>query len=289
MQDWDVVSGVGLTALAVAAARAVDSSRMTPLVRDPYAASFVEAVPDAPIPLPVRGEDVPWDDKVWDRMSLFVGLRSRFFDEYLAEAWSAGVRQVVILAAGLDSRAYRLDWPEDSTLFEVDQRQVLEFKDEVLSGEAAQPRCDRRPVPADLRGDWAVALTERGFDAGVPTAWLIEGLFAYLTSDAARRLLETVRELSATDSTIAIGYVAEASDVRRDPAVRNVLDKFGFDYTELLPADMAGDPTEQLDGAGWAVGSVSGEDLAKRYSRDVGDQADSMFGANGRFLTGRLR
>lgn len=289
MEDWDVVSGVGLTALAVAAARAVDSSRMSPLVRDPYAASFVEAVPDPPIPMPVRAEDVPWDDKLWDRMSLFVGLRSRFFDEYLAEAWSEGVRQVVIPAAGLDSRAFRLDWPAESTLFEIDQPRVLKFKDEVLGGEAAEPRCDRRPVATDLRGDWASVLTEHGFDPERPTAWLIEGLLPYLTGQDARRLLDVVGELSAPGSTIAIEYVTDGNSIRRDPAVRGVLDQFGFDFEALLPDDMAGDPTAQLADAGWAVGSVSGGDLAKRYGRDVGDQVDAMFGANGRYLTGRLR
>lgn len=289
MRDWDVVSGVGLTALAVAAARAVDTSRTAPLVRDPYAASFVEAAGEAPIPLPVKGDDVPWDDKLWDRMSLFVGLRSRFFDEYLAEAWSAGVRQVVVLAAGLDSRAFRLDWPEDSTVFEIDQPKVLEFKDEVLTDEAARPRCDRRPVPADLRGDWAAALAEQGFDAERPTAWLAEGLFPYLPSTDARRLLEVVHELSATDSTIAVEYVVEAGEMVRDPAVRSMFDRFGFDFTALLPEDMAGDPTEQLTAAGWAVSSVSGADLATRYERGLGDRTGSMFGANGRYLTGRLR
>ncbi|GAB3000140.1 SAM-dependent methyltransferase [Amycolatopsis acidiphila] len=287
MRDWDIVSGVGITALAVAAARAVESSRAEPLVEDPYAAAFVRAA-QAPMPLPTRAGELPREDALWERMSLFLGLRSRFFDEYLAEASTAGVRQVVILAAGLDSRAFRLDWPDETTLFEVDQPRVLEFKDEVLAEQGAQPRCERRTVAVDLRDDWANALLDKGFDPEQPTAWLVEGLLPYLARDAATRLLDTVHSLSALESTVAIEYVHDPKAALEDPAVENMLKEFGFDFAALLPDDPHGDPAEQLAELGWAVGDVSGADLAERYGRQLTDNVTSMFGANGRYLTGRL-
>lgn len=287
MRDWDIVSGVGITALAVAAARAVESSRPEPLVEDPYAASFVEAA-DSPLPLPTRAGELPREDALWERMSLFVGLRSRFFDEYLMEAATAGVRQVVILAAGLDSRAFRLDWPAETTLYEVDQPRVLEFKDEVLAQRRAVPRCERRTVAVDLRDDWANSLRDEGFDPGRPTAWLVEGLLPYLARDAAARLLDTVHALSAPESTVAIEYVHDPKAALEDPAVQKMLQEFGFDFVALLPDDPHGDPVEQLSELGWTVGDVSGADLAERYGRQLEDTVTSMFGANGRYLTGRF-
>ncbi|GHF75200.1 methyltransferase (TIGR00027 family) [Amycolatopsis bartoniae] len=284
MQDWDIVSGIGITALAVAAARAVESSRDEPLVSDPYAVAFVEAA-DSPIPLPRRAGDLPRDDDLWERMSLFVGLRSRFFDEYLLEAMTAGVRQVVVLAAGLDARAFRLDLPPETTLYEVDQPRVLEFKDSVLD---AQPRCERRTVAVDLRNDWAGALGDAGFDPEQPTAWLVEGLLPYLSRDASAQLLDTLHTLSAPGSTVAIEYVHDPKAALEDPAVRNLLREFGFDYAALLPEDPHGDPGEQLSAAGWTVSAVSGADLAERYGRTPLDDGASMFGANDRYLTGRF-
>jgi methyltransferase (TIGR00027 family) len=287
MRDWDIVSGVGVTALAVAAARAVESSRDEPLVDDPYAAAFVEAA-QAPMPLPTRVGELPREDTLWERMSLFLGLRSRFFDEYFAEAWTAGVRQVVVLAAGLDCRAFRLDWPSGTTLYEVDQPRVLEFKDQVLAGQGAHPRCVRRTIAADLRDDWAKALLDKGFDPEQPTAWLVEGLFPYVPRDGAARLLETVHSLSAPESTVAIEYVHDSNAALEDPAVGTMLREFGFDFAALLPADPHGEPGEQLSALGWTVGDVSGADLAERYGRELHDEVTSMFGANGRYLTGRL-
>lgn len=287
MRDWDITSGVGITALAVAAARAVESSHPEPLVDDPYAAAFVEAA-DSPIPLPTRAGELPREDRLWERMSLFLGLRSRFFDEYLTEAATAGVRQVVILAAGLDSRAFRLDWPPETILYEVDQPRVLEFKDEVLTRQRAVPRCERRPVAADLRDDWANALRDSRFEPEQPTAWLVEGLLPYLDREAATRLLDTIHALSAPESTVAIEYVHDPKAALEDPAVQNMMREFGFDFTALLPADPHGDPVEQLSELGWAVGDVSGADLAERYGRELRDTVTSMFGANGRYLTGRF-
>lgn len=282
--DWDIVTDVGITALAVAAARAIDSHRPQPLVSDPYAELFVAAArPEPAMPVRPAGAIEPWQD-----MADYLGVRSRFFDEYFAEAWTAGVRQVVVLAAGLDCRAFRLDWPSGTTLYEVDQPRVLEFKDQVLAGQGAHPRCVRRTIAADLRDDWAKALLDKGFDPEQPTAWLVEGLFPYVPRDGAARLLETVHSLSAPESTVAIEYVHDSNAALEDPAVGTMLREFGFDFAALLPADPHGEPGEQLSALGWTVGDVSGADLAERYGRELHDEVTSMFGANGRYLTGRL-
>ncbi|KAA9154051.1 SAM-dependent methyltransferase [Amycolatopsis acidicola] len=283
-RDWDIVSSVGLTALAVTAARAVETSREDGLVEDPYAAAFVRAT-RPPIPMPTSTADLP--NELWDRMALFMGLRSRFFDEYFAEAWTAGVRQTVLLAAGLDSRAYRLEWPEDSTVFEVDQPRVLEFKDEALAEQGAKPACDRRVVAVDLRDDWEKALLAKGFDPEQPTAWLAEGLLPYLPDDAVERLLDTVHRLSTPDSTVAVEYMLAEAVIENDPEIDRMMEEFGFDVRPLLAGgyERAG---EFLTHLGWAVGEVSGNDLAERYGREMNDSLSQRFGTNSRYLTGRL-
>ena len=116
----------------------------------------------------------------------------------------AGIRQVVILAAGLDSRAYRLDWPAGTTVFEIDQPKVLEYKTSTLDAHGADPRAHRIPVAVDLRDDWPAALTDAGFDSAQPTAWLAEGLLPYLPPDAQDRLFELVTTHSAPGSQIAV-------------------------------------------------------------------------------------
>jgi hypothetical protein len=103
-------------------------------------------------------------------------IRTRFFDDYLTAAIAARCHQVVLLAAGLDTRALRLAWPAGTRVFEIDLPGVLSFKDSVLAAQGAVPRCERIKVPADLCTDWTAALAEAGFDRSTPAAWLAEGL-----------------------------------------------------------------------------------------------------------------
>ena len=206
-EQWDIVSSVGLTALVVAAGRSVDTHRRDGLISDPYAERFVAAA-EPPTPLPTRPVTPRSDseDELWQMMSGYMGVRTRFFDEFFDAAGRAGIRQAVILAAGLDARAQRLEWAPGTTLFEVDQPAVLAFKDEVL-GEApggGRPRCDRRTVAVDLRDDWTGALGGAGFDPSAPTAWLAEGLLPYLPAEAQEALLGAVDERSAPGSRVAL-------------------------------------------------------------------------------------
>lgn len=174
--SWDIVSSVGLTALGVATFRALETVRPDALIQDDFARWFVEAAGEPHftglLADPSSLGDMP--------VSGFMGSRTKFFDEFFSTATSSGVSQALILAAGLDARAYRLDWPTGTTVFEVDQPQVLKFKEEVLADHGAKAKADRRPVAVDLRDDWPAALHAAGFDPGKPTAWSVEGLLAYL-------------------------------------------------------------------------------------------------------------
>jgi methyltransferase (TIGR00027 family) len=136
-----------------------------------------------------------------------LAVRSKFFDDVLSAAAGNGVRQLVILAAGLDTRAFRLDWARGTTVYEIDASMVLEFKDAVLAAHGAVPGCERRTVAADLREDWPAALIQAGFDPAMPTAWLAEGLFPYLPDEAIDALLGHVHALSVPGSLIALEHL----------------------------------------------------------------------------------
>lgn len=131
-------------------------------------------------------------------------MRHRFFDDFLMElAASSGIRQVVLLAAGLDIRAFRLDWPAGTRVFEIDQPQVFEHKNAVLDAHGAKARCERLVVPADFREDWPQALLSRGFESDRPTAWVAEGLLFYLPEAVVHQLLDDTHRLSAPGSRLA--------------------------------------------------------------------------------------
>jgi methyltransferase (TIGR00027 family) len=115
-----------------------------------------------------------------------MAARTRYFDSFFLDATQAGIRQAVILASGLDARAYRLAWPADMTVFEIDQPRVIEFKSTTLAGLRAAPTADLRTVSIDLRLDWPAALRDAGLDSDRPTAWIAEGLFGYLPPEVCR-------------------------------------------------------------------------------------------------------
>lgn len=284
LRDWDIVSGVGITALGVAAARALEASRREPLVRDPFAADFVHAA-ESPVPMPTSLDEAPTDQPVWDFMALFMGLRSRFLDEYFADVQGSGLTQVVILASGLDTRAFRLPWDEGTTVYEIDQPRVLEFKDRVLAGRDARPGCERHVVPVDLRDDWRSALLETGFDPAQPTAWLAEGLMMYLPDDAADRLLTTVDELSAPESAIAVEYTHDMQSILADSSELSLANELGIDFSTLLP-DVHLDPNARLAELGWAVADLTARELGERYERTLPADIES-FVDKGHYLTAR--
>ncbi|MGO8769200.1 MAG: class I SAM-dependent methyltransferase [Mycobacterium sp.] len=214
---WDLASSVGATATMVAAARAVATRAARPLINDPFAEPLVRAVGVDLLARLASGELEPSElNDVHDgaagsagsagamsRMADNMAVRTKFFDEFFLDATKAGIRQVVILASGLDARAYRLPWPTGTVVYEVDQPQVIEFKTRTLADLGAAPTADRRVVAVDLRDDWPTALRTAGFDPAQPTAWSAEGLLGYLPPEAQDRLLDTITELSAPGSRFA--------------------------------------------------------------------------------------
>ncbi len=204
--SWDITTSVGSTALFVATARALEAQKPDPLAVDPYAELFCRAVggPSADV-LDGKNPDHPLKTSDFgEHFVNFQGARTKYFDEYFRQAAAAGAQQVVILAAGLDSRAYRLTWPDGTTIFELDRPQVLDFKREVLAGQGAQPRAERREVAVDLRDDWPQALRDNGFDATKPSAWIAEGLLIYLPATAQEQLFTGVDSLAGPGSHVAV-------------------------------------------------------------------------------------
>jgi methyltransferase (TIGR00027 family) len=249
---------VSTTALGVARVRAAESERPDRLFEDPWAARFCAAAPEL---VPV-GQRTP----MALAFALQAVIRTRFYDDYLLDA---GCPQVVVLGAGLDSRAYRLDWPADTDLYEVDLPGVLAFKEKVLGD--AEPRCHRVVVPADLAEEWEKPLLAAGFDPERPTAWLAEGLLAYLTPQDAERLLSTVTGLSAPGSRF--------SSERGDHALRNEVAKTASlnKYATYWKGGLGRPVHEWLDENGWAATSHDLGDVAAGYGRPPSQATTSGF------------
>jgi methyltransferase (TIGR00027 family) len=204
--SWDITTSVGSTALFVAAARALEAQKSDPLAVDPYAELFCRAVGGdwADVLAGNCPEHQLKSAEFGEHFVNFQGARTRYFDAYFRHAADAGVRQVMVLAAGLDSRAYRLPWPGGTTVFELDQPQVLDFKREVLAQHGARPNAERREVAVDLREDWPHALRDSGFDAAQPSAWIAEGLLIYLPAAAQDQLFTGIDTLAGPGSQLAV-------------------------------------------------------------------------------------
>ncbi|OBK93311.1 SAM-dependent methyltransferase [Mycobacterium asiaticum] len=208
---WEITESVGATALGVAAGRAAETESENPLISDPFARVFLDAVGDgiwnwfAAPDLPA--EVLEAEPNLGVQMQAMVGYmasRTAFFDTFFLDAARAGVNQAVILASGLDSRAWRLPWPDGTTVYELDQPKVLEFKVSTLAEHGAEPTCNRVAVAVDLRHDWPAALRNAGFDPSAPSAWSVEGLLPYLPAAAHELLFERIHGLAAPGSRIAV-------------------------------------------------------------------------------------
>ncbi|MEV0699238.1 SAM-dependent methyltransferase [Saccharopolyspora sp. NPDC050389] len=277
-EEWDVASGVGITALMVAAARALESERADRLIEDPYAAALATAAGRA-VPTAAADFGEGWQDTID-----YIGLRSRLFDEWFERACAGGVRQAVILAAGLDTRAFRLPWPPGLRLFEVDQPKVLAYKDAILADHGARPACERHEVAVDLRDDWPAALRHAGFDPALPTAWLGEGLLCYLPAETDVRLLEVVDEMSAPGSRIAIENLTAKQSVLLDDDLAQSSEKWGVDLNALFSPDDRPDPADRLAGFGWQVRRETVDEAAGRLGRALTSGGRGLTRA-GDFLT----
>lgn len=262
---WDLATSVGATATMVAAARAIATNAENPLINDQFAEPLVRAVGVDFFTRWVAGNliaaDVDDDESGWKlaHMPDAMAARTRFFDSFFEGATRAGVRQAVILASGLDARAYRLAWPSDMTVFEIDQPQVIAFKTTTLENLGVAPKAELRTVAIDLRQDWPQALIDAGFDKSRPSAWIAEGLLGYLPPDAQDRLMDNITALSAEGSRLAVEAIPDRPQQdaeRAREAMRRSTAKwrehgFELDWDELGFEGERKDVAAYLEGLGW--------------------------------------
>lgn len=274
---WDLASSVGATATLVAAARALATRADDPIIDDPFAAPLVRAVGVDFFTKLVDGATDPGQfgagyGPTMSQLTNGMAARTRFFDDFFHDAGKAGIRQAVILAAGLDARAYRLSWPAGTVVYEIDQPDVIEFKSKALSDLGAAPTTQRRTVAIDLRDDWPAALRAAGLDPTEPTAWIAEGLFGYLPPEAQDRLLDQISELSAPGSRMGAEGVPATPDLDED-AVRERMKAasehwreqgFELDFADLVYLGDRADVDTYLQGHGWQTSAITSNELLVR-------------------------
>ncbi|OBK19382.1 SAM-dependent methyltransferase [Mycobacterium asiaticum] len=283
--SWDINTDLGSTALAVAAQRAAETAQDDPLIQDEFAAVLVAAA-NEPGWQRIAAGDLSWmgtEDAVGRRVARtgreYVATRTVFFDEFCTDAASLGINQFVILAAGLDARAYRLVPLTGKRVYEIDQPAVQAFKDAALTAHGAAPLADLRAIPGDLHDErWPLLLMEGGWDKSLPTAWLVEGILPYLSSTEHNALFDTLTELSAPDSRLAAEVYHHATkhfgDERlsawRDGAAE-IDDALGVDVdvTTFIKNHDASNTASWLAQHGWKVESLDSRDLMSRLGRPI--------------------
>jgi methyltransferase (TIGR00027 family) len=283
--SWDLASSVGATATYVAARRALASQGPQALIDDRFAGPLVRAVGHDFFIRLLDGE-IAWDDTSFteQQMREQIAVRTRFFDDFLLDAAAAGCHQAVLLAAGLDARAYRLPWSAGTVVFEIDQPKVIEFKTTSLARLGATPTCDRRAVGIDLRDDWPTALRESFFDMDQPTAWIAEGLLMYLPPESQNLLLDNITGLSAPGSRIATEQLPDMSAFtdERSRAWLQLWRQYGLDIdgVQLVWDGKRSQVGEYLSAKGWQVTTHTARELyAANGFEFPGEQAVASFGS----------
>lgn len=291
---WDLASSVGATATAVAAQRAIASSPPEPLLNDPWADPLVRSVGiDTFIKLLDNQIDRS-DDPLLNRQAVKeqITVRTRFFDDFFVQATESGIKQAVILASGLDTRAYRLPWPAGTIVYEIDQPEVIEFKTRTLADLGAAPSAERRTVSIDLREDWPSALTAAGFDPGQPTAWSAEGLLVYLPPEAQDRLFDNIAAVSAPGSRIATEHL----DLRNIPSdwAQKLTERSrrigsGINLAELFYTGERNTAAEYLAARGWDIDIRTTEQAFEANGFAVPNDELASFGDASGYLTATLK
>ncbi len=263
--------------------RARESDREDRLFADPLAAAMVAASP----PIFEAGPDAEEDPTITALEVAFgdvVAVRTRFFDDFATSAVADGCGQVVLVGAGLDTRAFRLDWPSGVRLFELDRAEVLRFKERVLAESNAEPRCERITVGLDLqRSDWPAIAADVGLEPNRSTAWIAEGLLPYLGNSAAESLLVLIGELSGTGSRLGLDYGGGADDDALSEA--RSMDSMG-DIVSMWKGGLAEGAARWLARHGWHARATVGSTVSAGYDRDIGSMARDLMGT---FVTASRR
>jgi methyltransferase (TIGR00027 family) len=295
--NWDLASSVGATATFVASGRAMATKDPRGLISDPFAEPLVRAVGldfftkmmDGELDLDAIENATP------ERIQAMIdgmAVRTKYFDDYFVDAMETGVRQAVILASGLDARAYRLPWPPGTVVYEIDQPRVIEFKTTTLAAIGAEPTATRRTIAVDLRADWPAALRAAGLDTTAPTAWLAEGLLIYLPPEAQDRLFDNITALSVPGSTIATEFVPGIIDfdAERAQEMSGAFREHGVDVdmASLVYPGERNHVVDYLGTKGWDVEGVTRTELFARHSIEVpAPEVDDLLGEI-IFISGRL-
>jgi methyltransferase (TIGR00027 family) len=262
---------IGRTAFEVAALRAAEDRRPDRLFTDPLAAMLLDAAGISTAPGKHDFEAI---------MGAQVAVRTRFLDEALTTATAAGCRQVVLVASGMDTRAWRLDWPQGTELFELDQPAVLRFKDQAMA--TREPRCVRNAVSVDLRADWTDTLARNGFQPERQAVWLIEGLLYALDENAADLLLTAITAASAPGSRLAFDHIENS------PPLRAALTRMSPDLVDLWQPGPA-DPAAWLHRHGWLPDLRAFAPLARQYGRRAHPAYDPAEGGTAHAWLGRAQ
>jgi len=296
---WDITESVGVTALGIAAARAAETDSDNPLIVDPFARLFLDAVGDrawtAFFSGTVSKEVADVDPELSVRMRSgvdYISSRTKLFDDFFLSATEAGVRQAVILAAGLDTRAWRLPWPDETRVYELDQPKVLDFKRSTLAGSGAEPAAVLINVPIDLRQDWPKALEQAGYDASAPTAWSAEGLLPFLPARAQDLLFDRIEVLSASGSWVAVetfgdlltpdGLQRQRAQMERYRAAATDIPK----VEDLWYLEERADVADWLRRHGWDVTVTTARELMARNHRSAPDHLEDAV-PQSQFITAR--
>ncbi len=290
---WDLASSVGATATAVAASRAMASQNPDALLNDPWADPLVRAVGIDTFVKLIDGEIGQAGDPPLNRRAMKeqIAVRTRFFDDFFVQATESGIRQAVILASGLDTRAYRLPWGAGTVVYEIDQPQVIAFKTRTLADLGADPTAQRRTVAIDLRDDWPAALVGAGFDTQQPTAWSAEGLLVYLPPEAQDRLFDNIAALSATGSRIATEHM-DLANTPPDWAERLTerSRRIGSDINlaELFYTGERNTAADYLREQGWQVDTRTTAEVYAANGFELPDDELTSFGGGSGYLAATL-
>jgi methyltransferase (TIGR00027 family) len=253
------LEGVGGTGLTIAGIRAAETERADRLFADPLAGAFVAAAGSPPRQATGRQAAA---------LRFWVVARTVFLDELITDACAGGCRQVVLLGAGFDTRAFRLPWPPGVRCFELDTRDVLDVKEQILTAQHAVPGCERITVAGDLRGDWPAALRAAGLRPDEPTAWVAEGLLVYLSPEDVDQLLDRITSLSTPVSRLGLTFRNRAPADHTSPAVA------------LRRSAAPDDPVGWLAGHGWTAQVTGARPVLQAHGRAV--PADPAPGQAGR-------
>jgi methyltransferase (TIGR00027 family) len=259
-EDDTALPPVSVTGVGVAALRAIESERSDRLFGDPFAAGLVRAAS--------AGERLR-DPALGHRpIAQWVAVRTRFLDDILVDATAQGCRQVAILGAGLDTRAFRMEWPGSTRLWELDLPDVLAFKDRVIAAEGWRPTCERQSLPLDLSEDWGQLLLNAGFDPDAGVAWVAEGLLAYLTPETRDALLHRTAQLSPTGSqmglTLASPHRLKTWRESHPDGTSNPRD-----FVALWQSEATDDAEAWLASFGWQAEVFAAVERSESYGRAV--------------------